>query len=430
MPVIHNFSEFIQAGLICPPGQSKIEFASGEFRGLLVEVRAAATATPTWYLRLKNLRGTNTYRRLGTTRELTYAQAKKLATQIRAEHMVALKSEAITAAPASSAMTLERFFFELYLPHAKLHKRSWGRDLSLFRTRIRARFGQLPLSAIKRLDVMTFQNEIIASGLSAATARHHVVLMRRFLSLAVTWELLEKNVLKGVQLVPLNNVRDVFLTEEETARLVQVLSTDSNRLVCSILLFLLNTGARKMEAMKAKWSDIELTTRMWTIPMELNKAKKPKTIPLGESAMQVLMSLESRGRSEYVFPNPETNLPLTTISKVWYRVRAEAGINPAMRIHDTRACLAQRLLKANASIETVARILGNHPNMAYARYARFSSQTLLSAADAGSIPMPAAVRASGSEKSMVGVDTADAAIGGTDLGHPSQLPRGEAIGAV
>jgi hypothetical protein len=50
--------------------------------------------------------------------------------------------------------------------------------------------------------------------------------------------------------------------------------------------------------------------------------------------------------------------------------------------------MAQRLLKANASIETVAKILGNHPNMAYARYARFSTQTLLAAADAGSIPMP------------------------------------------
>lgn len=277
---------------------------------------------------------------------------------------------------------------------------------------------------------MSFQNEIIAGGLAAATARHHVVLMRRFLSLAVTWELLEKNVLKGVQLVPLNNVRDVFLSEEETGRLVQVLTTDSNRLVCSILLFLLNTGARKMEAMKAKWSDIELTTRMWTVPTELNKAKKPKTIPLGESAMQVLLSLDSRGKSEYVFPNPETGLPLTTISKVWYRVREEAGINPNMRIHDTRACMAQRLLKANASIETVARILGNHPNMAYARYARFSTQTLLTAADAGSIPMPAVKLASEAEVPVPVGTAANSNLNSLGGNSQSELPGAEAMAAA
>jgi integrase len=209
------------------------------------------------------------------------------------------------------------------------------------------------------------------------------------LSLAVTWELVEKNVLKNVPLAPLNNFRDTFLTEEETSRFVQVLTNDSNKLVCSILLFLLNTGARKNEAMKMRWSEVELENRLWTVPLEHNKSKKPKTLGPGLSAVSILLSQPSRGKSEYVFPNPETGLPMTTIFRVFQRLKREAKINPAMRIHDTRACMAQRLLKNNASIETVARILGNHPNMAYARYARFSTQHLLDAADAGSIPLPA-----------------------------------------
>jgi integrase len=143
-----------------------------------------------------------------------------------------------------------------------------------------------------------------------------------------------------------------------------------------------------MEVMKAEWAHIELENRLWTVPSALSKNKKPKTMVLGDSTLQILMSLDSRGKSKYVFPNPETGLPMTTISRVFYRLRREAGINPRMRIHDTRACMAQRLLKNNASIETVAKILGNHPNMAYARYARFSTKTLLDAANSGSIPMP------------------------------------------
>jgi integrase len=178
------------------------------------------------------------------------------------------------------------------------------------------------------------------------------------------------------------------LSEEETARLVQVLTTDSNKLVCAILLTLLNTGARKMEVMKAEWSHIELENRLWTVPSALSKNRKAKTMVLADSTVKILMSLDSRGKSKFVFPNPETGKPMTTISRVWYRLRKAAGINPKMRIHDTRACLAQRMLANNASIEVVARALGNNPSMAYARYARFSTKTMLDAANAGAIPMP------------------------------------------
>ena len=390
MPVIQDLQALINSGgLVCPPGKNKTELSDAATGGLFLEIRNSATAVPTWYLRLKNAQGTNTYRKLGTVKDVSLHQARKISRQIKAEHLAEIKTSGnAMLVAATSEMTLGKFFHELYLPHAKIHKRSWNKDESLWRCRLGPRFGHLMLSAVKRLDVMSFHNEILAGGLSAAQSRHHVVLFRRMLGLAVTWELLEKNVLKGVELVPLDNFRDTFLSEEETSRLVQLLTTDPNRLVCSILLFLLNTGARKMEAMKAKWCDIELENRLWTVPAVNNKSKKPKTLALGPSAVTLLLSLPSRGKSEYVFPNPVTGIPMTTISRVFYRLKRESGINPKMRIHDTRACMAQRLLKNNVSIETVAKILGNHPNMAYARYARFSTKTLLDAANAGSIPMP------------------------------------------
>ena len=388
MPVIQNFQSFMTDGLVCPPDKKKIEYSVADEPGLFVECRSSMTSVPVWYLRLKNAQGTNVYKRLGTVKELSLSQARKLGKQIRAEHAVVVKSEGAASIAAKGEMTLERFFHDLYLPHAKIHKRSWNKDESLWRCRLKQRFGHLKISDVKRLDVMTFHNEILAGGLSAAQSRHHVVLMGRLLSLAVAWELLEKNVLKGVELAPLDNFRDTFLSEEETARLVQVLTTDSNKLVCAILLTLLNTGARKMEVMKAEWSHIQLENFLWTVPSALSKNRKAKTMALADSTVQILKSLDSRGKSKYVFPNPETGKPMTTISRVWYRLRKQAGINPNMRIHDARACLAQRLLANNASIEIVAKALGNHPNMAYARYARFSTKTMLDAANAGSIPMP------------------------------------------
>ena len=382
-------TQSIVDGLRCEEGRSHSEACDLQVPGLLVYMTSNPTYVPKYQVRVKNEGGTNQFVTLGTIRELTLANARKLAMQTKQERAQKAKAEGGVAMVASKAeMTLERFFHDLYLPHAKIHKRSWNKDESLWRCRLKQRFGDLKISAVKRLDVMTFHNEILAGGLSAAQSRHHVVLMRRMLTLAVAWELVEKNVLKGVELAPLENFRDTFLTEEETARLVQVLTTDSNKLVCAILLTLLNTGARKMEVMKAEWSHIELENRLWTVPSSLSKNRKAKTMVLADSTVQILQSLDSRGRSKFVFPNPETGKPMTTISRVWYRLRKEAGINPNMRIHDTRACLAQRMLANHASIETVARALGNNPSMAYARYARFSTKTMLDAANAGSIPMP------------------------------------------
>ena len=39
---------------------------------------------------------------------------------------------------------------------------------------------------------------------------------------------------------------------------MQVLKTDENRVVCSLLLFLLTTGARLNEAQMVKWEDVDL----------------------------------------------------------------------------------------------------------------------------------------------------------------------------
>lgn len=92
-------------------------------------------------------------------------------------------------------MTLDAFWMDHYLPHAKVHKRSWWRDEQLYR-RIKPKFGHLPLSAIKRLAVEQFQTSLLVEEkLAPATVNQHVVLLRRMLNLAVQWEMLDRNVL-------------------------------------------------------------------------------------------------------------------------------------------------------------------------------------------------------------------------------------------
>ena len=391
MPVIENFQSFMtDGGLVCPLDKKKIEYSVADEPGLFVECRASVTAVPTWYLRLKNAQGTNTYKKIGTVKAINLAQARKLVKQLRADHVSILKSVVTVAATAApQVMTLERFFHDVYTPQAKIHKRSFNKDESLFRVRIGPKFGHLPLSEITRMDVQTFHHGLLKEGLSPATCNHHVVLIRRFLSVAVSLDLLQKNVLRGIPLMPVDNLRDVFLSPEQTTRFVEVLTTDANRSVCLALLFMLNTASRKMETLKAKWADIDLENQLWYIPAVNNKSKRPKTLPLNVGAMQVLMQLESRGKSEYLFPSPESGRPYTTIARVFWRLRAKAGLPENFRVHDLRSSFSARYLGAGGSIFSLQKLLGHQDVRTTAtHYARLSAKSLLEASNMGTVAMP------------------------------------------
>ena len=392
MPVIQNFQAFMNSGgLVCPAGKSKIEYGVADEPNLFVLCRASAGSVPTWWVRLKNKRGTNFYRRLGTVKELSLVQARKLAQQIKAEHMVSLKSQpASEPVKAPDQMTLDRFFHDIYFPQAKIHKRSFNKDESLYRLRIGPKFGHLPLAEINRRDVQTFHQGLLTEGLAAASCNHYVVLMRRLLSVAVSLDLLQKNVLRGIPLMPLSNFRDVYLSQDETTRLVAVLTQDANRPVCMALLMAMNTAARKMEVLKAKWSDIDMTNRLWYIPPENNKAKRPKHLALNDGSMQILTQMQAVRKGEYVFPNPATGLPYTTIARVFWRLRKKAQLPENFRVHDLRSSFSERYLSSpGSSIYTLQKLLGHQDIRTTAtRYARLSAKSLLEAAQVGSVSMP------------------------------------------
>jgi len=392
MPVIQNFQAFIDGGgLVCPPDTKKIEYSVADEPGLFVECRASVAAVPTWYLRLKNEKGTNTYRKLGSVKDITLAQARKLVKQIRAEH-VATKQGAGVPAVTTAEMTLNKFFVDLALPSIRAQKRQSSviKDLSLFEKKhngLSGKFGHLPLSAIKRHEVEKFQNDMLAEGLSRSTVRHHLVLLSRLLNLAVSWELLERNPLRGMRHQALNNERTLYMTPEETRSLVDVLATDSNRPVCALIRYILNSGCRKSEAMKMRWTHCDLENKVWTIPAENSKGRRVQHLPISDVNLQLLKTLPSRGVSTFVFPNPATGLPFVTISRVWYRLRAKAGLSPEMHLHDLRACLAERLLSGGASLFLVQKLLTHQDSRTTQRYARLAPQALLDAANLASVPM-------------------------------------------
>jgi integrase len=372
--------------LRCPEGRRRIEAVDwGGVPGLYLEVREASPGGGTYYLRYKDTTGKTCHQKLGTSGDMSLAEARRRAKLLRAEICLGADPRAESKAKRAS-LTFADFFEQHYLPYVTPRKRSWKRDEQLYRPRIKAVFGCKRLNQITRQQIQLFHTAVLEEGLAPATANHHVKLIKHSLNLAVGWQMLDVNPAVGVPLLLEDNQVENYLDEAELTRLLQVLRTDENRAVCRIALFLLSTGCRLNEALSARWEDIDVEKRVFVIRAKNSKSKRVRSVPLNESALEVLASLDTKGVSQEVFVNRRTGQAYTVITKVWHRIRAKAGL-PKLRLHDLRHQYASNLVNGGRTLYEVQMILGHSDPKVTMRYAHLSSKALQEAAETASLPV-------------------------------------------
>lgn len=382
MPVLKLTQEQISQGkLLCPEGKTRIEYCDNVVSGLYLEIRATNQNQGTYYLRYKSA-GKTSHQKLGRTTDMSLAEARAAAKKLKAEIQLGADPRG-EARAKREAITLEDLVRDHYIPYIKPRKRSWRRDEELFRLRILPKFGAHRLAGISRQAVQTFHAALLEEGLSHASADHHLKVLRRALNLAVEWEMLEKNPIKGVQLFHKDNKVEHYMDEAKLEALLVVLRTHPNRTVCLIAMFLLSTGCRLNEALRARWSEVDRRARVWRIPATNSKSQRTRSVPLNDAALQVLAQIDTEGKFDFLFVNRQTRKPYTTIMKVWSRLRAQAGL-PHLRIHDLRHQFASFLVNNGRTLFEVQQILGHSDPSVTQRYAHLSSSALQAAANSAS----------------------------------------------
>lgn len=89
--------------------------------------------------------------------------------------------------------------------------------------------------------------------------------------------------------------------------------------------FIIYTAARSGEVRAAKWDQIDLSARVWTIPAERMKAGKAHRVPLSDDAMALLESLPRFEGCDYVLPSTRGRmLSDMSISAVCKRMEVDA----------------------------------------------------------------------------------------------------------
>ena len=390
MPIVKLNPAFISNNLTCPSDKPRVEWCCDEIPGLYIEVRSTNPGRGTYFLRYKDANNKTCHQKLGRSTEISLPDARKQAKKLKAE--IALGADPRGEEKARKAvLTFDEFFKDHYFPYVTPRKRSWDRDEQLFRLRIQPAFGKKRLNEVTRQQIQTFHTGLLDGGLSPASCDHHVKLIRYALNMAIEWDLLDKNPAAGVPLFNEDNKIERYLNEDELQRLLGVLRTDDNRMVCHIALFLLSTGARLNEALQAKWGQIDRGQRVWRISAEHSKSKRMRSVPLNDSALEVLDQLCTEGKFANLFINQQSGKPYTTILKVWTRLRGKAGL-PDLRIHDLRHQYASFLINSGRSLYEVQKILGHSDPSVTQRYAHLDSRALQEAANSASLRMKAPVK--------------------------------------
>lgn len=381
MPVMLLTDQIVKNELLCPPGKKKVEMCDTQVPGLLIEILAVSPGVGTYRLRYKAI-GKTRYQRIGRTTDTTLADARIAAKKLKAE--IALGENPSEKTKVEKAvLTLKTFLEEKYLPYVTPRKRSARFDESMTRLRIGPRLGHLRLNQLTRSAIQEFHTSLKAEGLAGATCDHHIKMIRHALNLAVQWDLLDRNPATKVPLFREDNRLENYMDDEQLQKLMEILKSDSNRNVCNLALFLLSTGARLNEALQAEWSQIEKQTRVWRIPATNSKSKKIRSIPLNDSALEVLEKLGTEGKFTWLFVNRKTKERLGYVHKVWDRIRIAAGL-PKLRIHDLRHQYASFLVNGGRTLYEVQQILGHSDPTVTQRYAHLSTKALQDAANTAS----------------------------------------------
>ena len=93
--------------------------------------------------------------------------------------------------------------------------------------------------------------------------------------------------------------------------MMEIANASIKRTTRCLIEWQLHTMTRPSEAATTQWADIDFDKRIWTIPPERMKKRRPHTIPLTDQALSLLETLKHySGHREYVFPsdrNPRTH---------------------------------------------------------------------------------------------------------------------------
>ena len=78
--------------------------------------------------------------------------------------------------------------------------------------------------------------------------------------------------------------------------------------------FTILTAARTGEVIRARWSEINVAERLWTVPAEHMKVGKEHRVPLSDAAFAILEQVQTIRQDDFIFPGGKTCRPISNMA--------------------------------------------------------------------------------------------------------------------
>ena len=234
-----------------------------------------------------------------------------------------------------------------YLEHAKKAKRSWERDEETL-TLARAFFKRKRIDEISSWDVERFKAARVKE-VSKSTVNRELAVIKRLFTLAVDWNLVEKNPVKKVAMYRIEEKVMRVLSQEEERKLIDAAAPHFKPLI----IVAINTGMRRGELLNLQWEQVDLQSS--TITIKQSKSGKVRHIPINKKAQEALENLlEPHTGHVFVFRGS----PMKAVKTAFAGAVRRAGIQHCTQ-HSTRHTFATRLVLAGVDLATVMQLMGH-----------------------------------------------------------------------
>lgn len=240
---------------------------------------------------------------------------------------------------------------------------------SVYERELKPKFGNLKLAEITHEDLRALTDAIVERG-APATAVH----VREVVHQVYRWAIERgQKVENPAELVRPASIarfepRDRALTPDEIASMYQYLErVGTSPSIRAAVKLLLLTMVRKSELTNAKWSEINFSEALWTIPKERMKRRNPHLVFLSRQALDLLIALKTfAGGSEYVLPSrydpgaPMSSATLNQVLTLTYRLAQKEG-KPLGKFgpHDLRRTASTLLHEAGYNSDWIEKCLAH-----------------------------------------------------------------------
>lgn len=232
--------------------------------------------------------------------------------------------------------------------------------------------GSIPAVQVKPAHILAMLKELEAAGKenTAIKARQIVSKAFKYGIVNLRCETDPSSPLEGyIQKPPTQHAK--ALSKQEMQRLLIELSEYKGKWVTrELVLFQLLTFTRSIEATNARWEEIDLKDKLWRIPAEKMKMRRDHVVPLSDTAILILKSIEPLTKKwGHVFPGADKRKPMggTTINAA---LRYATGHSYGqITSHDFRATASTWLHEAGFSHDDIelqlAHVTGSKTSASY-----------------------------------------------------------------